>query len=444
MTASIADSIRNNLQHNTETITAEYQIVTPMFIGDVSQKASGITVNSFKGALRFWWRALVWGRIRSSARDDVEALKDLHEEEALLFGSSAIIPQTKKIYGKGRLAIQLTHSALPSLSTEELERDYNAHDNGAAYALGQGLLERIKRTKTEPAHSAYLRTALKPKKSFTVTLSFNKFGANKDGTKKEKIENQIKELKQSLFLLGTLGGLGSKSRRGLGSITIRSLSGCLLPDTAEGLLNTLVHIPFCGVLAQTSATVLAKPTGNNPWEALKATNHTMQLFRGWGFRNGAGEHRIGSSKAEHASYPQKQTDHDLVYKFLSASKPTTLPCSFAFGLPRIYALSAGNSKKFLKFEPEAEGGKEGRGRRASPVLIHIHQFPDNTVLALQTIFTAPFFPENDSILVSEKERIGAKFKEPYRTKPNLKGYDSDILQHYEEYLSDRSWSVVKK
>lgn len=437
MTASIADSIRNNLQHNSETITAVYQIVTPMFIGDALQEAHGITVNSFKGALRFWWRALVWGRIRSSASNDAEALKILHEEEALLFGSSAINPQTEKIYGKGRLAIQLTKSALRPLSTEELEREYNAHDNGAAYALGQGLLKRIKRTGTEHAHSVYLRTALKPEESFTVTLSFNKFGANKEGTG-EKIENQINELKQSLFLLGTLGGLGSKGRRGLGSIAIRSLSGRKIPDTAEDLLDTLANIPFCGVLAKKPATVLAKSTGNNPWKALKATNHTMQMFRGWGFRNRKGAHMIGNSEANHTSYPQKQTDHDLVYQFLSATKPITLPSSFAFGLPRGYGLANNNNRRELKFEPKGLEDDDKRSRRASPVLVHIHQFTQEDVLSLQTIFHCPLFPSTDTVVVSEK--IDDKFKEAHRV--SLKGYKSEILQEYQKYLARNDWEQL--
>lgn len=42
-------------------ITASYRIVTPMFIGDAKQEASGISPTSVKGALRFWWRALNWG-----------------------------------------------------------------------------------------------------------------------------------------------------------------------------------------------------------------------------------------------------------------------------------------------------------------------------------------------------------------------------------------------
>ncbi|MEZ5448805.1 MAG: type III-B CRISPR module RAMP protein Cmr1 [Thiolinea sp.] len=70
-------------------ITATYRITTPMFIGDADQQASTISPAAFKGALRFWWRALNWGRIRTVKANDAEALRQLHQEESDLFGSAA-------------------------------------------------------------------------------------------------------------------------------------------------------------------------------------------------------------------------------------------------------------------------------------------------------------------------------------------------------------------
>ncbi len=43
-------------------INATYRIVTPMFIGNAEQKADSVRPPAIKGALRFWWRALNWGR----------------------------------------------------------------------------------------------------------------------------------------------------------------------------------------------------------------------------------------------------------------------------------------------------------------------------------------------------------------------------------------------
>ena len=45
------------------TIEATYRINTPMFIAGAEQdKEAELRLPSFKGALRFWWRALAYGR----------------------------------------------------------------------------------------------------------------------------------------------------------------------------------------------------------------------------------------------------------------------------------------------------------------------------------------------------------------------------------------------
>jgi hypothetical protein len=59
-----------------ESIEASFRIVTPMFIGGADQTpADGIRPPSVKGALRFWWRALNWGRIREQTSCDEVALQ---------------------------------------------------------------------------------------------------------------------------------------------------------------------------------------------------------------------------------------------------------------------------------------------------------------------------------------------------------------------------------
>ncbi len=60
---------------------ATYQINTPMFLSGADQNSAEFRVASFKGAFRFWWRALAW----EAFGKDLSAIK---EQEDLLFGSS--------------------------------------------------------------------------------------------------------------------------------------------------------------------------------------------------------------------------------------------------------------------------------------------------------------------------------------------------------------------
>ena len=71
-------------------IRAHYNITTPLFLGGEDQQADlhQFRNASFKGALRFWWRALNWGRVLKAAPngDQAAVLKALHDEEGQLFG----------------------------------------------------------------------------------------------------------------------------------------------------------------------------------------------------------------------------------------------------------------------------------------------------------------------------------------------------------------------
>jgi CRISPR-associated protein Cmr1 len=71
-------------------LEATYRIVTPMFIGDAEQKATDLRPPSIKGTLRFWWRALNWGKYLKLAKGDIaQALQTLHIQESQLFGIAA-------------------------------------------------------------------------------------------------------------------------------------------------------------------------------------------------------------------------------------------------------------------------------------------------------------------------------------------------------------------
>jgi len=65
-----------------EKIKQTYKIITPMFIGDADQNLTSLRSPSIKGALRFWWRTLNWGKFFKA--DIAQALRDLHEQEGKL------------------------------------------------------------------------------------------------------------------------------------------------------------------------------------------------------------------------------------------------------------------------------------------------------------------------------------------------------------------------
>ena len=41
-------------------VIATYRVVTPIFCAGADQQLAELRIPSFKGVLRFWWRALAW------------------------------------------------------------------------------------------------------------------------------------------------------------------------------------------------------------------------------------------------------------------------------------------------------------------------------------------------------------------------------------------------
>jgi CRISPR-associated protein Cmr1 len=179
------------------TLTATYHIVTPMFLGDADQNATEIRPPSVKGALRFWWRALNWGRFRDGT-DDATALRNLHEAEAALFGAAADEKNDKR--GQGRFLVE----TIPAKRSKESAWPKNQTPSGY---LGLGLF---------PMQGHQQREGFTEHQDFTLIFRF------KPGP--DEIVNEAKtQVRDALAALSLFGGLGSRARRGFGSIALMTL-----------------------------------------------------------------------------------------------------------------------------------------------------------------------------------------------------------------------------
>jgi len=186
-----------------KTIEATYRIVTPMFIGGADGKPSdGIRPPSFKGALRFWWRALNWGKFYQEAKgDEAVAMKKLHSEESRLFGSAV----KDKKGGQGAFLLSIEQ---PKAFSEEKVWPKLKPIGESGY-LGTGLWES---GSIEKKNHQEHRVALYSNHPFIVRLCFHN-------------EDDILTISEALKALGLLGGLGSRSRRGFGSIALDTING---------------------------------------------------------------------------------------------------------------------------------------------------------------------------------------------------------------------------
>lgn len=288
------------------TITATYRVVTPMFLGGADPTAEAeLRLPSFKGALRFWWRSLQWGKVQN-----IEALRS---KEAKLFGSSE--------KGQSRVLLEMER---PISETNKITEHWPP-TSWQRYT-GYGL-----RDKGE-------RCYLKPGTEWKVHVRLRRCSPEERG-----------EVLASLKLLGLAGGLGARSRKGWGSITLIALEGAdwMCPDTPTAWEKTLA-MPV-GQRAGSSA----------PWTAFSSA---------------------ATWKAAPAKSNAQAAQQWLAQRYQQTVKNTQPKSDRAqFGLPRMF-----------KGSPRSE-------RRASPLFLHVHQCPNGQALPCALWLPADFLKDDKKI-----------------------------------------------
>lgn len=352
-----------------EKITARYRITTPMFIGDAAQQASGISPAAVKGALRFWWRALNWGRIRQTKDTDAEALRQLHKEESELFGSAAD-------QGAGQSSFRITVSAekLTVLSKGAVHKQFRNY--AAARYLGYGLMEAFASSKKGTHEGQLVRECINENQLFVVTL-----------TSRKPIDNSILN---ALKVFGLLGALGSRARHGMGSVSLEDIrrNDDILWTAPQNkteysrVLNALIDSkdadlpPHSAFSKHSRVDILL--SGDNPYSVLDGFGQKMLFYRSWGRSDQNGESWVLGKISERRFKP----DHD----WSKGVRPQDFhPRRVIFGLPHNYGKG-----DWLSVEPAQHD------RRASPLLFHVQQVGAE-YFGVSILFQAEFLPVGESI-----------------------------------------------
>jgi CRISPR-associated protein Cmr1 len=156
-----------------EKLTFNCEVITPMFLAGADGATPELRPASIKGALRFWWRAM---------HGELE-WKKLAEEEGKIFGDT-----------KQRSSILIRIDKKLSKVSKDYLLPHKMRENERSIA------------NCFPASELY-------NESFEVTLTLvnNNCGLN------------VEQVKSLFILTCILGGFGKRSRRGAGSVNVKSL-----------------------------------------------------------------------------------------------------------------------------------------------------------------------------------------------------------------------------
>ena len=354
-------------------LEAKFRIVTPLFMSGANLNKAELRIPSIKGVLRFWWRALMLGWLGT--------FEKVRMEEAQIFGSAGE-------EGQSKVHLKLVPNDNISPYEEPILKysDGEVVGPGARY-LGYGVVKAAASRKRNTKEGQLLRPCLKYPFEGVLKLLF----------KPKTEEKDVKTVEAALIAMGLFGGLGSRSRRGYGSLNLLELKneGAKVfeqPKDRDDLRSKIQDLfenydikpysrrpPYTAYSTDTRIDILG--LGKDPLRLLNSVGEAMTMYRSYGRRG-----KIDGRDAERIF----DDDHDLVRKAIT-DRVETHPRRVVFGLPHNYHFSSSGENVGVK--------PEKHERRASPLFLHIQGLENGQYAVITTTMPAEFLPDWDKIKV---------------------------------------------
>lgn len=210
-----------------ESITFECEVITPMFLAGADGSTPELRAPSIKGALRFWWRAMNGHLELKDFKDrrTGRVKKGLRTIEGRIFGSAE--------HGRSKVIIKI-------LNPVDLEIDYI---NRLPHRVGTG---------KNPSPDRSIQIGVK----FKVILSV----VNSVFIDKEKLKNLFE-------IVALTGGIGKRTRRGMGSFKITQIDNTeYKTPSLEQLLEKFKRItPYYSLQNKAIKNIYQGRTAYYPW-----------------------------------------------------------------------------------------------------------------------------------------------------------------------------------
>lgn len=343
-----------------EQVKLTLKVVTPMFMGGAQAGSAELRPASIKGLLRFWWRAL-------HPTADSQAL--LREENRRFGGTGE---------GEGQSPFLIT--LRPDSQIKRLNAGTPVSSN-VAY-LGYGLAS----YKSKPKVVTTDREAIDAGSELSLHLTFRN-------------PQYRQEIMESLWCLTHLGGLGSRSRRGFGSVIV---SGTDPPDPLFSEPADSAGQLAERIRARLTAWPIARSTAEPEYTALSCLTRVRVLPARPDWKGAMGW--VGREFSTYRKETTFQHDVAIVSGYLRGVEPHEAPRRAIFGLPHNYHFPGSGDT----VQVEAVQGEMGLSRRASPLFIHFHELRDHKVVPVLTFIPARFLPQDARIVM----RVGKKTSPP--------------------------------
>lgn len=360
------------------------EIITPLFSGGAETRLHPeLRGPSVRGAMRYWYRALVGGSDLVAARSEEERLKALKQHETQVFGNtergspiSVIVraqePVQVGIFQKDKAIRTEDGGFLPS------GKDYLLWSMAASGRPG---------TPRHQPDREFIQSGTK----FTIRLQSPAQGG----------EESLRKATASLWLLANLGALGSRANRGAGSFQVQTESpanewvafkSCQTIEELQLYLSK--GIRQCLSLIGNGAAAWRNFAEMPAYDVLCPTTAEVWVVSdpsdGWGSAMDALD-GIGARLRDYRSHrsPLGKADHDAVLNWLEGGDRSPQIRRAVFGLPIPFRYSEGGPSDVIISEVS--------DRRASPLRIRVTRLSTGRYVGVLTLFKSCFLPEGANL-----------------------------------------------
>jgi len=369
-------------------ISFKLQSVTPLFMIGANNYSCEFRSSSIKGCIRYWFRAIY---------------PNLLSEEKRLFGSTDF-----------RSPLIIRSRSIKPVFGSKGDKSWNK--SSISY-LGFGAID----------FKGTTQSFFKVGSVFDLELVFK---GSLDATDQSYILNSV----WGLFMLG---GVGSRSRRGFGCMRVLDV------QDEYGLLKNIPPFKFNNRNEYVDAVkkFIQLQTISNKQHNHTAFSSDMQLII---TRDNHPSmvvlEKIGKNFQYFRSYirdRQYPEDHDIMLNFLQKGiPPKKSPDRAAFGLPHNYFFPSRPSMigGVDILDGDQKGRKGQKGRRGSPLFIHIQGFEKGTSCGVFIFMPAPLIPENDKIVISGSKSYRRDVKVDPPDYSGVEKYLKHLIQKGEEKI----------
>ncbi len=363
-------------------IKFECQVLTPLFLGGADARLNPeLRAPSIRGAMRYWYRALLGGSMLvTSGTNELQILK---ENEARVFGTTE---------QGSAVTVRVAYATEPVRASFQKDRASRTAEGGFLPTGKDYLLWSMAATRQLPD-----REYIKPDTKFSVTL-----GARQDVV-------ALRAATAAFWLLANLGALGARANRGAGSfqaLLVDSQGDEIAFRVCQSIDELQTHLT--NGIQQCLAVI---GDGKAQWRVFRDAQPSYDVIAPdavqiWIVANAQGGwssfsdalNGIGEKMRDYRSHRKTvgRADHDAVLKWLEEGGTSPEIKRAAFGLPIPFRYSDGGPSDVIQ--------AEGSERRASPLRIRITRLTTGKYVGVLTLFQSRFLDDGKSLMLQTRKR----------------------------------------